>query len=134
MNFLTIGKVAREAGVNVETVRYYERRGLIERPASRQGAYRVYPAETAARIRSIKCAQKLGFSLDEIKELLALRVDAEARCGDVWEQTEQKIKEIDEKINSFQAVKRSLRRLAEACRMELPVTECPILKSLGEPR
>jgi MerR family mercuric resistance operon transcriptional regulator len=129
MDSLTIGKVAREAGVNVETVRYYERRGLVERPSSRQGAYRVYPPETVGRIRSIKRAQRLGFSLDEIKELLAMRVNAEARCGDVLAQAERKMVEIDEKIESLQAVKLSLGRLTEACRMERPVTECPILEA-----
>ena len=127
MDSLTIGKVAREAGVNVETVRYYERRGLVERPARRRGAYRVYPPETVGRIRSIKRAQQLGFSLEEIRELLAMRVNAKARCGDVLAQAERKIEEIDAKIESLRAVRQSLGRLTEACRMEQPVTECPIL-------
>ncbi len=132
MDSLTIGKVAREAGVNVETVRYYERRGLIERPSTLRGAYRAYPPETVARIRSVKRAQKLGFSLEEIAELLAMSADAEARCGDVLAQAERKMAEIDEKVKTLRAVRRSLGKLADACRMEMPVTECPILKSLSE--
>ena len=132
MESLTIGKVARGAGVNVETVRYYERRGLIERPSTRRGAYRVYPSETVGRIRSIKRAQRLGFSLDEIKELLVMRSDARARCGDVRLQAERKMAEIEEKIKALRAVRKSLGRLADACRRELPVTECPILKNLSE--
>ncbi|MFQ5914797.1 MAG: MerR family transcriptional regulator, partial [Nitrospinota bacterium] len=130
MDSLTIGNVAREAGVNVETVRYYERRGLIERPSTLKGAFRVYPSETISRILSIKRAQKLGFSLEEIKELLALRANAAAMCGDVQEQAERKMSEIDEKIKTLQAVNQSLRQLAEACRTDAPITECPILKSL----
>ncbi len=132
MESLTIGKVAREAGVNVETVRYYERRRLIERPSTRRGAYRVYPSETVGRIRSIKRAQRLGFSLDEIKELLAMRSDARARCADVRVQAERKMAEIDEKVKALRAVRKSLAKLSDACRRELPVTECPILKNLSE--
>ncbi len=125
----TIGKLAKEAGVNVETIRYYERRGLIEPPAERRGAYRVYPPEMAARVRSIKRAQSLGFSLKEIKELMTLRLDERAMCGDVLAQTEKKITEIDEKLRSLRAVKRQLTRLASACREEAPVSECPILEA-----
>ncbi len=125
----TIGKLAKEAGVNVETIRYYERRGLIKQPAERRGAYRVYPPATAARVRSIKRAQSLGFSLKEIKELMTLRLDERAMCGDVLVQTEKKIAEIDEKLRSLRAVKRQLTRLASACREEAPVSECPILEA-----
>ena len=131
MESLTIGKVAGGAGVNVETVRYYERRRLIEQPTSRRGAYRVYPSETVGRILSIKRAQRLGFSLDEIKELLAMRSDARARCGNARVQAERKMTEIEEKIKALRAVKKSLGKLADACRRELPVTECPILKNLS---
>jgi MerR family mercuric resistance operon transcriptional regulator len=132
MDSLTIGKVARGAGVNVETVRYYERRGLIDRPSERRGAYRVYPPETVHRIRSIKRAQGLGFSLEEIKDLLAMSANANARCGDVRSQAERKVDEIEEKIRSLRAVRRSLSQLAEACQANKPITECPILKSLNE--
>ena len=125
----TIGKLAKEAEVNVETIRYYERRGLIEQPAERRGAFRVYPPGTAARVRSIKRAQSLGFSLKEIKELMTLRLDERAMCGDVLAQTEKKITEIDEKLRSLRAVKRQLTRLASACREEALVSECPILEA-----
>lgn len=129
---LTIGRLAKEAGVNVETVRYYERRGLIERPTERRGAYRVYSAEAAARIRSIKRAQSLGFSLKEIKELLGLRLDEGARCGDVLVQAERKLSEIDERLQTLRAVRRELRKLTSACRDEAPLYECPILEALEE--
>lgn len=86
---MTIGKLAKQSGVGVETIRYYERRGLIERPQERRGAFRVYTPETVSRIRSIKRAQSLGFSLKEIKELMALRLEEGAMCGDVLLQTEK---------------------------------------------
>lgn len=134
MRPFTIGWVARAAGVNVETVRYYERRGLIARPSARDGAYRAYPPEAVNRIRGIKRVQKLGFSLDEIKELMTMRANAEAKCGDAGAQAERKMAEIEEKIRTLQAMKRSLRQLADACRMEAPIAECPILRGLGETR
>ena len=130
MRPMTIGKLAKESGVNVETVRYYERRGLIEQPRERRGAFRVYPPEAATLIRSIKRAQALGFSLKEIKELMALRLDEQTMCGDILAQAERKIAEIDEKLHSLRAVKCQLTRLASACREEAPISECPILEAL----
>ena len=130
MRSMTIGKLAAEAGVHVETVRYYERRGLIERPRARRGAARVYPEETVRRIRSIKRAQSLGFSLKEIKELLGLRLDDRARCGDVLIQAERKLAEVEEKLRALRAVKGRLRKLSTACRAEAPASECPILEAL----
>ena len=130
MPSLRTAEVARQAGVNVETVRYYERRGLIERPAARRGAFRVYPAGVARRIRTIKRAQRLGFSLEEIRELLELRLEDGARCRDVQLQAEHKVAEIEEKIRSLRTVKRELEALASACRGEAPLAECPILEAL----
>ncbi|MDA0999033.1 MAG: MerR family transcriptional regulator [bacterium] len=128
---LTIGKLAKEADVSVETVRYYERRGLIARPHERSGAYRVYPPDAVTRIRGIKRAQSLGFTLEEIKELLGLQIDKKARCQDVLEQAERKISEIDGKLRTLRAVKRELEKLASACHAELPVYECPIMHALS---
>lgn len=131
MTPLTIGKLARETGVNVETVRYYERRGLVARPRERRGAYRVYPPEAVTRIRGIKRAQSLGFTLEEIKELFGLQIDEKARCQDVLRQAQGKIAEIDEKLKTLRAVKRELEKLTSACHAELPVYECPIMHALS---
>ncbi len=132
MGSLTIGKLARQASVNVETVRYYERRGLIDRPSERRGAFRVYPDEAVTRIRSIKRAQSLGFSLKEIKELFDLRLDEKARCGDVMTQTERKLEEIDGKIQLLRRVERELRKLIAACEEEKSLCDCPIIEALDE--
>lgn len=134
MPSLTIGKLAKEADVNVETVRYYERRGLIARPRERRGAYRVYPQDVVTRIRGIKRAQSLGFTLEEIKELLGLQIDEKARCQDVLQQARGKISEIDGKLKVLRAVKRELEKLASACQAELPVYECPIMHALSGKR
>ena len=131
---MTIGKVAKEAGVNVETVRYYERRGLIERPTLRQGAFRTYPLETVIRIRTIKRIQSLGFTLEEIKDLLSIRSNERARCEDVLLKVQRKISEIDDNARSLRAIKRQLTTLASACRSEQMVSDCPILENLSFPR
>ena len=132
MQPMTIGILAKEASVNVETVRYYERRGLIERPKERQGVFRVYPPEAVSRIRSIKQAESLGFSLKEIKELLMLRLDEKARCSDVLAQTEKKLSVIDEKLRSLQALERELGKLTSACRLAATSSSCPILVAFGD--
>lgn len=127
---LTIGQIAKAASVNVETVRYYERRGLIPAPPRRSSGYRQYPARTVARIRFIKRAQELGFSLREIAGLLALRVDPETTCADVRSRAEAKIGEIEEKIRDLRRMRKALDRLASTCRGKGPTSECPILEEL----
>ena len=131
---LTIGRLAREAGVNLETVRYYERRGLLPRPPRSAAGYRLFPAEAARRLRFIRHAQELGFSLAEIRELLSLRVSPIAKRTDVRKRADAKIADIDAKIRSLEAMKRTLRKLTNACEGCGPVAECPILESLDRER
>src|SRR5262245_51771528 len=115
MNGLTIGEVAAQARVHVETLRYYERRGLIEKPPRSASNYRLYPEEAVRRVRFIKRAQELGFSLKDIKELFSLRAAPEAECGDIRVHAEAKIKDIDEKLGSLMAMKRALSKLVAEC-------------------
>ncbi len=134
MDGLTIGKAARLAGVGVETIRFYERRGLIERPRARlQGSgYREYPLETVRRIRFIRRAKELGFTLKEIKELLALRIAPETTCEDIRRRAEAKIRDVEAKIASLQRIRSALEELVERCVGEGPACECPILDVLEE--
>jgi DNA-binding transcriptional MerR regulator len=83
MKYLTIGQLAKQAEVNIDTIRYYERRGLLSPQSRRESGYRQYLNDAVVRIRFIKHAKELGFSLDEIAELLSLRIDRAARCGDI---------------------------------------------------
>ena len=129
---LTIGRLAREAGVNLETVRYYERRGLLQRPPRSASGYRLFPADAARRLRFIRRAQELGFSLGEIRELLSLRMSATARRTDVRKRAEAKIADIDAKIRSLDAMKRTLRKLTNSCEGCGPIAECPILETLDK--
>jgi len=129
-NRLTIGEVAREAGVNIETVRYYERRGLIPRPPRSESGYRLYSENTIRLIRFIRHAKELGFSLREIKELLSLRVTEGVSCAQVKEKTEAKIAEIEERIQSLKKIKSALLKLTRECTGKGPISECPILETL----
>ncbi|MCS7015841.1 MAG: Hg(II)-responsive transcriptional regulator [Gemmatales bacterium] len=127
---LRSGEVARLAGVNVETLRYYERRGLLPQPPRRPSGYRMYPPETVERVRFIKRAQQLGFSLREIQQLLQLDSAAWASCEEVCAITERKIQEIAEKIRDLQKIQRALQSLLRQCPRIAPISKCPILASL----
>ncbi len=130
MEYLTTGQLAKKARVNVETVRYYERRGLIPEPPRRDSGYRQYSHEMVTRIQFIKHAKELGFSLKEIDELLSLRLDPKTPCLEVKKRTEAKISDIEEKIKSLQQMKKSLVKLKAACNGQGFINECPILEAL----
>jgi MerR family copper efflux transcriptional regulator len=127
---LTIGQLAKSAGVHIQTVRYYERLHLLG-PASRASSgYRLYGPEEERRLRFIKNAQALGFTLREIAELLNLRVSSRARCGDVQRKAKEKLKCVEAKAKDLQALARALERLIRSCRAGQPTDHCPILNSL----
>lgn len=130
MDGLTTGQVARQAQVNVETVRYYERRGLLPEPNRRPSGYRNYSLEAVRRIRFIKHAQQLGFSLEEVDELLQLRVDPATPCSEVKQRAEAKHGEIERRIEDLRRMQRALTTLADTCSGEGPIHECPILDAL----
>jgi MerR family mercuric resistance operon transcriptional regulator len=130
MNEQTIGAVAKQAHVHVETLRYYERRGLVRRPLRSVANYRLYSPETVQRVRFIKHAQSLGFSLQEIKDLLALRAAPRARCADVRLRAEAKIATIEAKIRALHAMKQALTKLVAECTGDGPITDCPMLEAL----
>ena len=122
MNDLTIGQVAKKARVNVMTVRYYERRGIIPAPPRSSSGYRQYPPETVTQINFIKHAQVLGFSLKEISELLSLRVRDDDSCADIKKRAEKKIAEIKEKIKSLKNMEKVLSKLTAACETRTPTS------------
>jgi len=127
MQAFTIGKLARAAGVGVETVRFYERRGLIRRPAAQTG-YRQYTGEDARRIRFVRRAQGLGFTLKEIKAVLDLNSGARVTCGDIRRRADDKLREVESKIRDLRRMKRSLERLSKACgEGKKAVADCPVL-------
>ena len=130
MDQLTIGTLAKEAQVNLQTIRYYEREGLLAEPPRRASGYRIFSWDAVRRVRFIKRAQELGFSLAEIKELLALRVDANTSCAEVRERARGKISEVEKKIRALQTIRKALVVVTSNCTGRGPVSTCPILDSL----
>ncbi len=131
MKAVTIGKAARAAGVGVETIRFYERRGLIEQPPKPDGAgYRVYSTDTVRRIQFVRQAQQIGFSLREIKELLSLRADPSADCRDVRERATAKVKEVHRKIAELERIRGALEDIIAACPGHGALRACTILEAL----
>jgi MerR family copper efflux transcriptional regulator len=127
---LTISRLARLGGVNLETVRYYERQGLLPKPPRTASGYRLFPQEAARRLRFIKRAQELGFSLREIRSLLALRMRPGTSRAEIQARAREKIADVDQKIRSLQAIRKALRTLTDRCEQCGPSIACPILESL----
>jgi MerR family mercuric resistance operon transcriptional regulator len=125
---LTIGRLARAAGVNVETVRYYQRLGLVDEPPKPESGFRHYPADTLDRIVFIKRAQQLGFRLEEIRELLEL---GDGHCADVRTKAEQKRRQIEAQIRDLRAMGATLDELIAACRAGRGDARCPIVETLA---
>jgi Hg(II)-responsive transcriptional regulator len=130
MDTLTTGQLAKKAEVNVETVRYYERRGLIPKTHRRESGYREYSEETVKQIQFIKHAKELGFSLNEILELLSLKVDPETPCYEVRKRARSKISDIETKIATLKKMKKALTKLTDACSGKGPASKCPILDAI----
>lgn len=129
MKNMTIGKLAKVCGVGVETVRFYERQGLIRQPEKTSG-YRIYPEEAIRQIHFIRQAKELGFSLKEIGELLDLRLDGERVCEDVRSLAEGKMAEVERKIRVLQKMRQTLGELVVACKNNKRTEPCPILRAI----
>lgn len=125
-----IGEVFRHADVNKETVRYYEKRGLIPKPDRRRSGYRIFTQRHIDQIRFIKRAQELGFTLKEIKELLELRMDENTSCSEIRSEAQKKYQDVVEKINDLQRIKSTLTDLIDSCAGSGPKGDCPILEAL----
>ncbi|MGH9362147.1 MAG: MerR family DNA-binding protein [Thermoanaerobaculia bacterium] len=130
METLTIGQVAKRTGIGVEAIRFYEQRHLLERPRRRLSGYREYTPEVIERLRFIRRAQELGFSLKEIAELLSLDTDPDTSCAEVRHLAETKLSEIEGKIADLKRMRRALGQVVRSCRGEGPASGCPILHVL----
>jgi len=127
--YLTIGRVASQSGVNVETIRYYQRRGLLQQPAKPYGGFRRYAPETVRRVRFIKRAQALGFTLGEIAGLLAL--EERTACAETRTMAAHKLELIEAKLADLSRMKRALTRLVRACDASSSGAPCPIIHLLA---
>ncbi|HET9113923.1 MAG TPA: Hg(II)-responsive transcriptional regulator [Burkholderiales bacterium] len=125
---LTIGTLARAAGVHIETIRFYQRKGLLPEPVKPYGSIRRYDAADVARIRFVKMAQGLGFSLDEIAELLQL--EDGTHCNEASRMAERKLVHVREKIAHLQQMEATLSQLIQACHDQKRPDDCPLITTL----
>lgn len=129
MSTLTIGKLAKACDVKVDTVRYYERKGLLLPLERTESGYRVYSTDSVKRLRFVRKAQSLGFTLEEIRELLELSEQPEADCSDIRDKASKKIEEVEKRIFDLVSIKESLTELSEFCPGKgKPLSDCSILK------
>ncbi len=133
MRALKIGQVARQAGVGVETVRFYEREGLLDQPTRLDSGYRQYDEEAVARLRFIRRAKDLGFTLKEIKELFELSQDPDATPADVRRRATAKIADVEARVRDLHRIQEALRELVNSCSGHGPLESCPILRALEGP-
>jgi len=129
MTTMTIGRLAKEVGINIDTIRYYERNGLIPEPVRRASGYREYQAADLRRLRFILRAKDLGFTLAEIGELLSLSCDKDVRG--VKRRAEQRLEQVEYKIKELQRVRRGLKTLVDACPGHGDLEHCPIVAALS---
>lgn len=132
MRTISIGQLAKAASVGVETVRFYERKGLLDVPARKDSGYRQYDTDAVERLKFIRRAQQVGFTLREIQDLISLRDDPDARRADVRDRATGKIADIDAKVRDLLAMRESLVNLLEACEGDGPASGCSIIMALGD--
>ncbi len=133
MNGMTISKAARRAGVGVETIRFYERKGLIKQPSrSDATGFRLYGEDTVRRVRFIRRAQDIGFSLSEISDLLSLHADPSADCADVRQRAASKLVEVDRKIARLGRIRAALEQMITACPGQGALRACSIMDALTD--
>lgn len=130
MNGMTIGQVAQKTGVGIETIRFYERKGLISEPPRKDSGYRQYGADVVDHLAFIQQAKELGFSLKEIGELLSIKSDTKTVCKDVKQVAMEKLYDIETKIKMLRRMRKSLKKLVDKCPGQGPLGECPILDAL----
>ncbi|WP_298202547.1 Hg(II)-responsive transcriptional regulator [Desulfosporosinus sp.] len=132
MKGLTISELAKNAGVNIETIRYYERLGLISKPPRTESGYRAFPPEVTQRIKFIKRSQDLGFTLSEIHKLLSMTDSESFDCREVRQFASQKLTEVEQKIRDLQSIKSILQDLSSRCPGQGAIQSCPIVERLSE--
>ena len=129
---MKIGEVAKEAGLGVHAVRFYEREGLLPEPRRKASGYRDYPPEVVPRLRFIRRAKELGFSLGEILTLLELEADSNASAAEVKRIAESTLEDVERRVKALQRMRRELRKLVDGCSGKGSVSECSILNALAE--
>lgn len=125
---MQIGQLARQAGVPIDTVRYYERRGLLSEPQRRPSGYRDYDVDDLARLRFIRRSKALGFTLDEIRELLRLSATQDADRGEIRALAARRLADVEQRLRELNSIRDTLDGLVNACSGRGPVAGCPIIE------
>ena len=130
MTLLNIGQVAKQTGVTVETVRFYEKKNLVAAPQRSDAGYRQYPPDTVKRVRFIQNAKDVGFTLKDIGELLSLSEKPSTSCASIKLHATQKMKEVDQKIQDLERIRNALGQMIVKCNFRRDLSACPILDEL----
>jgi MerR family mercuric resistance operon transcriptional regulator len=131
MRTFTIGELAQKCEINLETLRYYERVGIMLPPPRSASGHREYSESSADRLAFIRRAQSLGFTLTEIKELLELRRREDEHCADVVHSIDTKLQEVEKKLSDLRSIRRALTTMKELCQGDCLIGDCPILENLA---
>ena len=134
MTGMTIGKVASRTGVGIETIRFYERKGLINEPPRRDSGYRLYDTDVIDRLSFIQQAKSLGFTLEEISQLLSISLNSGEPLPAAKKIARKRLQDIEEKLKLLRSMKRTLKKLVDACPGKGTIDDCPILETLGRKR
>src|SRR6266849_198190 len=132
-----IGQVAQETGLSIDTIRFYEKQGLLKRSARTEGGFRLFGSDDIQSLKFVRKAQELGFSLGEIRELLILQADHVPACSHVKELLDQKLTTVEQKIAELQSLERSLKRALQKCKRELRAAAggheecCPVIDEIN---
>lgn len=130
---MRIGQLAKESGVTVPTLRFYEQRGLLAKPRRLASGYREYANDTVATVRFVRRAQHLGFTLEEVRDLLRYWSDSSRSCGAVEKRARETLQRIDAKMAGLEQMREALTQYVTACRTRTTMQDCPLLSSLGGP-
>jgi len=131
-NLFQIGEIAKLAGVNIQTLRYYERRNILTPNSKKASGFRLYAKDAVQTVRFIKHAQELGFKLEEIKQLLSLRAPSSSRCQSVRKKAAVKLSDVQEKITLLKKMEKTVKKLISDCEKNKTSTSCPIIDSMEE--
>lgn len=127
MKSMKIGEIAKRSGIGIETIRYYEREGLLQEPERRPSGYRQYDESIIERLEYIMRAKELGFTLAEVRELLELSFSTHSHCDHIRQRADAKITDIEAKIRRLQQMKRSLGKIVQRCQAENSPETCPLV-------
>ena len=129
---LTRGQLAKQTGLGIEAIRFYEKNGILESPDRTRAGYRIYDDTAIRRINFVRRAQALGFTLKEIRELILMEANPDAECGDLREHAQEKLRIVEGKIAELERMRTALSDLLVSCHQGQPLRDCPVMRCFSE--